>query len=262
MQYTDDKIKCEKCGKISLSSSRYCEICGNQLHIPLDSPQIKGEEFIGIFNSSYSLLANEQHPDRTKYIANYIDDAILKRGKILYEQLWKHVIEYRTFFKGLSKPFDQDIEPFILTDSKFSSSTILAGYAFRIAEELYTQKNTIKISEIYINELINNYKKNYADKNDQTETKLEMLSYALCYDKNYLNFNLINKDKLEEYILNIVSQNLEIELKIRKDFYIAFLKSEDMAKKFLDEEKLFWETFSDFIYGYCLRIGKELLSIS
>jgi len=56
---------------------------------------------------------------------------------------------------------------------------------------------------------------------------------------------------------------LEIELKIKKDFYITILKSEDMANKFLDDkEKFFWETFSDFIYGYCLRIGKELLSIS
>ena len=59
-----------------------------------------------------------------------------------------------------SEPFDQDIEPFILNDSKFSSSTILAGHAFRIAEELYTEKNTIKISENYINGLINKYKKN------------------------------------------------------------------------------------------------------
>ena len=192
MQYTDDKIKCSKCGKISLSSSRYCEICGNKLLIPLDSPKIKSEEFINIFNSAYSLLANKQNPDRTKYIVNSIDDAIFKRGKDIYKQLWKHVIEYRIGFKGLGEPFDRDIEPLILYESKYSSSTTLAGYAFRIAEELYTQKTTNKISEININELINNYKKNYADKNDQTETKLVMLCYALCHDENYLNYNLIN----------------------------------------------------------------------
>ena len=120
MQYTDDKIKCSKCGKISLSSSRYCEICGNKLLIPLDSPKIKSEEFINIFNSAYSLLANKQNPDRTKYIVNSIDDAIFKRGKDIYKQLWKHVIEYRIGFKGLGEPFDRDIEPLILYESKYS----------------------------------------------------------------------------------------------------------------------------------------------
>lgn len=145
MSYTTDKIKCDKCGKINFTSSRYCDICRNQLFIPLDSPNIKSEELINIFNSAYSLLANKQHPDRQKYINKIIDDAIFRRGKIFYEQLWKHAIEYRTFFEGLGKPLDHDIEPFILAESLFSNSTILAGYSFRIAEELYNKNLSLKL---------------------------------------------------------------------------------------------------------------------
>lgn len=106
---------------------------------------------------------------------------------------------------------------------------------------------------------------NYADKNEsQIESRLEMLSYALCYENNYLNYNLIGKDELEKYIFFISDQNYEIELKIKKDFYITLLKTEDMANKFIDKDKerFFWETYSDFVYGYCLKISKELLSIA
>jgi len=85
MQYTDDKIECDQCGKISLSSSRYCEICGNQLFISLDSPIITNEESINIFNSAYSLIANIENLYRRKYNSKYIDECIFKRGNNLYK---------------------------------------------------------------------------------------------------------------------------------------------------------------------------------
>jgi len=258
MQYTDDKIKCKKCGKISKSSSRYCDVCGNELHIPLDSPRLKGTQFIDIFNSTYNLIANEKHHDRNIYLPQAIESYILKRGNKCYEQLWKHTISYRTYFKGLGDPFDKDIEPYIIADSQFSKSTILAGYSFRIAEELYSGEIAQKIPESEIERLIDNYKMKYAEEDDKEDlNRLELLSYALCYDENYSNYYLLQKRELEDNLFNIVGQSAIIEIKIKTDFYRTLCKSEEIGQKFIDKnkEQYYWETFSDFIYGYCLRIS-------
>jgi hypothetical protein len=258
MQYTDDKIKCRKCGKISISSSRYCDVCGGELHIPLDSQRLKEADFIDIFNSTYSLIANEKHPDRNIYLPKNLEGYILKRGNICYKQLWEHTISYRTHFKGLGEPLNQDIEPYIVAELQFSKSTILAGYSFRIAEELYTGKKTQKISEKEIERLINNYKMKYADKNDEEELcRLELLSYALCYDENYSNYYLLQKAELEDTLFGVVGQSAIIEINIKTDFYRTLCKSDEIGQKFIDKnrEQYFWETFSDFIYGYCLRIS-------
>lgn len=264
MQYTDDKIKCGKCGKISLSSSRYCEICGNQLHIPLDSPIIKSEEFINIFNSAYSVIANKENPHRGKYITKNIEEYIFKRGDQVYHQLWNSVVDTRSNFKGLGDPFNKDIEPYIIAESRFCSSTTIAGYAFRIAEELYTQNNAMDISKNDINDLINNYKKNYIENQGSAEEdNFDILCFALFCDQNYTNFILLEKAKFDKYFNSFVGQSWEIELKIKNDLYTKLFRSNEIAHKYLANKKedILGEIFNDHLYGYCLRIGSKLLSI-
>jgi hypothetical protein len=264
MKYTDGKIKCERCGKKSHTSSRYCEICGHQLFISLDSPEIKNAEFIDIFNSVYSLVGNKENPYRKQFINKVIDDCIFKRGKELFDQLWQYIIRTRIAFKGLGDPLDKDIEPLILYECQYSSSTTLAGYALRIAEEIYSQKGQIKLSDRDIAKFIQDYINNYTENNDnQSGSKLEKLSHALCYDNNYLKYNLIDKHILDKYLTNIVGQNWEIELKIKEDLFTKLYQSKGTAQKIIDKEKraILLETFSDFIYGYSLRISSVSLSI-
>ncbi len=253
---------CKKCGKESLTSHRYCDMCGEPLFIDLDSKNLQNEDFIEIYNSVYSVISNKANMQRNKYIEDSIESILFNRPRTIFEELWKNVIMMRSSFKGMDDPFNKNIQPAIQNIVTHCSSTILSGYAYRVAEELYTKKKNINVDQSLLNEVIAEYIENTENENVQLkENKREMLCNALTSSKKFYSFILMARDTFDIWFQNLVWDWVEHYFELYLD-YLRILFRSSKKEKVIDEDqkqRMVLEVSYDFAYGYCLRLSLSLM---
>ncbi|MHA1677948.1 MAG: hypothetical protein ACTSW3_04090 [Promethearchaeota archaeon] len=257
---------CNKCGHSSKIASRYCEKCGNPLFIELDSSNLREEKLIDIFNSLYNLICDKSNSERKQYISSLSEKVIFDRNKRIFKDYAKNI----SILKSMSgsNPFDLNLSPLIQS----TSSNVLSGYTFRVAEELHTGKKSdnldIKEIEKIIIEYLEAGKKAIGDeflwyKSDIKSPliKREILSTALLRDNKYLSFTLLDEENIKSWLSHIMNGNFKRHIKTIERLYNNIYGSPQVAKNLVsnNQEKYGNDVIEDVIFGYCLRLSESLM---
>ena len=117
----------------------------------MDSSNLREEKLIDIFNSLYNLICDKSNSERKQYISSLSEKVIFDRNKRIFKDYAKNI----SILKSMSgsNPFDLNLSPLIQS----TSSNVLSGYTFRVAEELHTGKKSDNLDIKEIEKIIIEY---------------------------------------------------------------------------------------------------------
>lgn len=241
--------KCAKCGCVVSVNNRFCEKCGNPLHILLDNPKIQEEKFFDVFCSIFYLLRDKNNKERQKYFSPLSESILFQRAKRFYKDFTVNAVRVNISL-GIKDAFNFDSNPFFQN----STTNALSGYSLRTAEELYSGRKSNSLHTVDIESMIQEYmleeKKEFGDKSLYANVDLcdplvkrEIFSSCLGGTGVLEKYNLLSKEETMHWYNVIGQQNIKMTI-----------ETEGRSPERIEDEVV-----SDLLFGYCLRLSESLM---
>lgn len=252
-------INCKSCKNKCNYYSRYCDICGEPLYIPLEQCNLDEYEFIDVYNSVFSFLIYKKNSKREIYFPKKAIDVIDKRVKEYYKDISKSI---RPNLSTKHNLFYQELNA--LTELAAGASTnMISGYSLRVTEELITNRKIDKISSDKLNLILEKIMNNYKDESTfEINSDLEGLCYSFCNNvEDITKYYLTEPDKINKWFDDLVFQNLEYTIKLYRDLLKIYNDEELEINKFIEKNyQIYYDgVWKDLLFGYCLKTSLELI---